>query len=112
MEYCRGYPEKCNEFCIGYIQMNNIYNLSNVPEKYRWDMKLTEPGRDKSKFIELKNFQENIVEHVEKGDGIFLYSNKRGNGKTSWVCKILHSYFLEVALKNNLRCRGLFVEVP
>lgn len=112
IDICKQYPKGCSEYCIGYIQMKNIYILSNMPKRYQKEMKLTDPGPDLKAFKFLKEFQENVVEKVDEGAGLFLYSERKGNGKTSWACKITNEYFRKVALSNNLKCRGLFVSVP
>lgn len=110
--YCKGYNEKCGELCYGYVQLNNIYTLSNMPKRYQKDVFLKNPGRDLDAYLFLKRFQEDVVNQVESGNGLFLYSSNKGNGKTAWTCKIMNEYFRHVAITNNLRCRGYFVNVP
>lgn len=111
-QYCSKYPDSCHKYCIGYIQLNNVYSLSQMPEKYRTDIKLLNPGKDLEAYVYLKAFRLDIVSKVQSGEGIFLFSSNKGNGKTSWVCKIMNHYLRQVALANNLRCRALFVNVP
>jgi DNA replication protein DnaC len=47
--------------------------------------------------------------------GAFFYSDRKGNGKTSWACKILQEYFKQI-IKNRAfsmkHCHGVFVNVP
>jgi DNA replication protein DnaC len=83
-----------------------------MPAKYQYDLPLECDDEDRDAFLFLKDFKDNIEEHVEKGHGVFLSSHGKGNGKTSWACKIMSEYFRKVALTNNLRCRGLFINVP
>lgn len=112
--FCSAFNEQksnCHEYCIGFIQMNNIFALSNMPKRYRFQ-DLLEAGVDRPSFEYLKNWQTNVKNHVEEGDGLFLISETKGNGKTSWSCKIMNEYFKKVALTNNLMCRGLFINVP
>lgn len=115
--YCKQYNEdksNCHEYCIGFIQLQNIYALSNMPMKYQFekDNELRPEVVDHSAFISLRDWKNNVLENVEKGRGVFIYSTTKGNGKTTWVCKLMNEYFKKVALKNNLRCRGLFINVP
>lgn len=110
--YCKGRPHKCDIYCIGYVQMHNIYTLSNMPKKYQYGVALTAPDEDLDTFRALKAWQDNVEENIQQGKGLFLYSRTKGNGKTSWCCKIMNEYFRKVALANNLRCRGLYVNVP
>lgn len=111
--YCRqSSTDRCHEFCIGYVQLENVYELSNIPKKYQYELPLTSPTIDRDSYIRLKDFMDNIKENVELGNGVFLYSERKGNGKTSWACKLMNAYLRHVALTNNMRCRGLFVNVP
>jgi len=113
--YCKAFNEErsnCHDLCIGYVQMQNIYELSKMPKKYQFGFQLDKPGRDRESFMQLKNWELNAKENVIDGKGLILYSPTKGNGKTSWACKLMNAYFKGVALNNNMRCRGLFVSVP
>lgn len=113
--YCKMFNEQrtnCHAHCIGYIQLQNLYSMSNMPKKYQYDMPLVPDDIDRQSFLYLKEWKENVKENVEQGRGLFLYSKTKGTGKTSWACKIANEYARHVALKNNLRCRILFVPVP
>jgi DNA replication protein DnaC len=113
--YCKSFNEersKCHEYCIGYVQLQNIYSMSNMPKRYQYAMPLIPPTEDRDAFLFLRDFQLDVVRHVEEGHGLFIHSSTKGNGKTSWSCKIMNEYFRHVAMTNNLRCRGLFVNVP
>lgn len=110
--YCKGYPGKCGEFCIGYVQLRNIYSLSNMPRIYQQEIILSNPGRDLEAYKFLKAWKDDVEAKVKAGEGLFIFSETKGNGKTAWACKIMNEYFKAVALTNNLRCRGLFINVP
>lgn len=105
-------PKECGKYCIGRIQMSNIYKLSNMPKRFRKEIRLKPDPEDVEKFLQLKEWQDNVVENVREGKGLFIYGETKGTGKTTWACKIMNSYFKHVALTNNLECRGLFVNVP
>jgi DNA replication protein DnaC len=111
--YCKGYPNKCHDLCIGYVQLQIIYKLSRMPLKYQYPIKLEATENDDlDSFYLLNDFKNNVMEHVRKGDSLFIFSRNKGNGKTSWACKIMNEYFKHVALNNNQSCRGLFINVP
>lgn len=113
-KYCKGFPDRCHEYCIGYVQLHNIYKLSGIPKKYQYDLPLTceRDDRDRDAFVFLRDFQNDIEDHIKEGHGLFIHSATKGNGKTSWACKIMNEHFKKVAIENNLRCRGLFINVP
>ncbi|MFW6130525.1 MAG: DnaA ATPase domain-containing protein [Atribacterota bacterium] len=102
----------CNVYCVGYQQLKYLYNSSNMPKKYQglFDLKLSEV--DIGIYRKLKQFKNNILDNINNGRGVFLYSQNKGNGKTSWACILMNEYFKQIALKNNLECRGLFISVP
>lgn len=110
--YCKGYPNRCHDLCIGYVQLANIYELSKMPKRYQYEMPLIPDPDDRDTFEFLRDFRTTVERHVNEGHGLFIHSLQKGNGKTSWACKIMNEYFRRVALSNNLRCRGLFVNVP
>lgn len=83
-----------------------------MPKRYQYENPLIAQDADRDSFIYLRDWMIDVESHVQKGDGLFLISETKGNGKTSWACKIMNEYFKKVALRNNLRCRGLFINVP
>lgn len=112
--FCTVHTDKkdCGRYCIGRIQMSNIYALSNMPKRFRKHIGLVPEPQDRPTFIKLRDWMDNVVENVRQGKGLFIVGETKGTGKTTWACKIMNEYFLKVALKNNLRCRGLFINVP
>lgn len=104
--------DNCNKNCLGYQQLKFLYKTSGIPKKYQHLHNLDLQKSDKGIQSTLENFRDNIVENVEKGKGVIMVSQNKGNGKTSWACIFLNSYFREIALTNNLRVRGKFISVP
>lgn len=121
--YCKGFDTNiCNYECVAYHQLNNIFELSGMPKRYRHHIPLVPENIDRQKFLELKDwitvteengkFKHNVIDKVQAGLGLLLWSETKGNGKTSWAAKIMQAYFRAVGLRNNLRTRGIFVNVP
>jgi len=115
-DFCNSFnKERCCKTCIGYQQLKFLYNSSGMPQKYRGEFSINNyeiPNVDAKKYRELKKFKKDIVKNINKGKGIFIHSNNKGNGKTTWVCILMNNYFKEIALENNLRVRGKFINVP
>lgn len=126
--YCRkfGDEHQCNYECVAYHQMNTIFELSHLPKRYRYELPLRPDEVDLPKFRQLKEwidveevevdgkikFVHKILDKVKNGEGLFLWSETKGNGKTSWAAKIMQAYFRAVGPTNNMRTRGLFINVP
>ena len=112
-KYCRKKIRgDCSEICEGYRLLRVLYNLSRLPEKYRYNIPLVPDNIDLDKFEYLNSFMKNIEERVADGDGLYIWSEKCGNGKTSWACKIMSYYFRKIAFKTGLENEGLYIYLP
>lgn len=83
-----------------------------MPKRFRKDIPLVPDNIDRDEFYKMQEYRKNVVENVKSGEGLFIVGEAKGIGKTTWATKIMNEYFLQVALSNNLRCRGLYVNVP
>ena len=111
--YCKKKSDSnCNELCGGYRVLRALYNLSRIPLKYRYQIDLVPDNADYDTFMYLADFKENIVAHVEAGDGLYIWSANTGCGKTSWACKIMSHYFRKIAFSSGLENEGLFIYLP
>lgn len=96
---------------LRFQEMLYMIDTSCIP-KHVIGTKLTPDNVDYDKFVRLANIQDNILEFVNTGSNLYLYSQTCGNGKTTWAIKLLLQYFNEVWACNNYRERGLFINVP
>jgi DNA replication protein DnaC len=110
--YCKKPKTECNELCGGYRVLRALYRLSRIPVAYQYSTPLTAPDGDVEAFIELNNYKENVVDHVEAGEGLYIWSRGTGNGKTSWACKIMGYYFRKIAFSSGLENEGLYIYLP
>ena len=60
----------------------------------------------------MNDFKENILDHVNKGEGLYIWGENTGNGKTSWACKIMGYYFRKIAFSSGLENEGLYIYLP
>ena len=60
----------------------------------------------------INNIKHNIVDFVNKGSNLFIYSKNTGNGKTQWSLKLLMNYFDKIWASSDFVVRGLFINVP
>ena len=100
--YCKKNKNECNEYCDGYRLLRALYKMSRIPERYCYNIPLVPEGKDLGAFEALNNFMKNVEEKVEAGEGLYIWSECTGNGKTSWACKILSYYFR----------KGLYIYLP
>ena len=110
--YCKKNKNECNEYCDGYRLLRALYKMSRIPEIYWYNIPLVPEGKDLGAFEALNNFMKNVEEKVEAGEGLYIWSECTGNGKTSWACKILSYYFRKVAFKSGLENEGLYIYLP
>lgn len=111
-DYCIKPKTECNELCGGYRVLRALYTLSRIPIKYQYKIDLIPDDSDMQNFITLNEFKENIVDHVNKGEGLYIWSENTGNGKTSWACKIMGYYFRKIAFSSGLENEGLYIYLP
>lgn len=93
--------------------LKDVYiNNSNIPKRYLQDISLRPVKEDIETFKELQDIKNNIVDFVNQGKNLFIYSSSVGNGKTTWSTKLLKEYIEQVSgimFKNN--CPALFINV-
>lgn len=104
----------CSETCIRFSEMQFLIDHSGIP-KARQEVKalaLIPEQCDLETFRKLNELKKSIVEVVQNGESVYIYSRYFGNGKTTWSIKLLLKYFDSVWNGNGFRVRGLFIHVP
>ena len=104
--------KQCSDSCIRYLEMLSLLEKSCLP-KCRWFPSVLYPDDcDYNTYVELSAIKQNIEQVVKNGSNIYLFSDKTGNGKTTWAIKLMLKYFNDIWAGNGFRCRGLFIHVP
>lgn len=105
----------CDElFCIRLYKIDELYNQSLLSQQQRLPIKLRldENRIDEIPYTILKEYQQDILNVVNNGDNIYIYSSITGNGKTSWAIKFIQSYIQKIWASSDLTCKALFINVP
>lgn len=102
--------EPCTN-CIRYVEMKYLMEHSGLSKKRQKPIKLNS-AYDQKAFKLLDEIRLDIVNFVENGESLYLYSEHTGNGKTSWSIKLLLRYFDQIWAGNGFRQRGYFISVP
>lgn len=110
--YCQKDRSTCSELCGGYRVLRALYNLSRIPEKYRYNIPLTPEQVDIPAFEALNEYKERVLEKVEAGEGLYIWGKSTGSGKTSWACKVMSHYFRKIAFDTGLENEGLYIFLP
>jgi DNA replication protein DnaC len=103
----------CQYTCRHYHTSKETYKISNLPPKAISELILVPENCDLSIYEACDGYKKNIHEHIAKGDGLYLHSNTKGNGKTSWAFKIMKHY-LNWCSQNygiDYKVRGYYVNV-
>lgn len=112
---CNHYnTSQCNKSCVRYLEMFNLFNSSNLPDKM-WKpltMILEDNDPDYDAYLTLNDIKNDVVNFVSKGGNLYIYSRRTGNGKTSWAIKIMQNYFNKIWNGNGFRKRAIFIHVP
>ena len=110
--YCMKDKSACSELCGGYRVLRALYNLSRMPEKYRYNITLEAKENEIPAFEALNEYKESVLEKVNAGEGLYIWGKSTGNGKTSWACKIMSHYFRKIAFDTGLENEGLYIFLP
>lgn len=106
----------CNDSsgCLILLKLDYLYNEANVPINLRKNVQIRvdEDGTDLKEFQRLKEIQDSVIDFVDKGKQLYIYSSQAGNGKTLWSLRLLQTYFNKIWFTSELKCRALFVDVP
>lgn len=102
--------EPCTN-CIRYVEMKYLMENSGLPKKKQKPVKLDDKS-DPQAFKFLDDIRKDIVNFVEDGESLYIYSAITGNGKTSWAIRLLLKYFDQIWAGNGFRQRGYFIHVP
>ena len=110
--YKRICMEQCSENCIRYKLMYSLFKQSNLPEAL-WDYKeLVCHEKDLQVYKKLQAKSDAILNFIEAGNNLYIYSENCGNGKTTWAIRLMYSYFDKIWHKSCFDCKALFVSVP
>lgn len=109
---CPHYDKGCYSGCVRYLKMHYLTSNALLTEKQQHPDKLYVEDIDKVAYIQLNNIKHNIVDFVNKGSNLFIYSKNTGNGKTQWSLKLLMNYFDKIWASSDFVVRGLFINVP
>ena len=102
----------CSDNCIRYLEMTSLLEKSQIPQN-RWKpVSLSPDDCDYEAFCALADIKDEIGKFVSAGQNLYIFSDKTGNGKTSWAIKLMLKYFDTVWAGSGFRCRGVFLHVP
>lgn len=101
-------------FCVKLFKLDQLYNLSalSMRQRRRVQLRVDADGTDRDEFLQLKSVEENILQFVQRGDNLYIYSEQVGNGKSTWSIRLLQSYLNAIWHKCDISCKVLFVSVP
>ena len=101
---------KCNSNCYVAKYYNRILAQSKLPSELQYadKIKLIPEDVDLEAFRKLAKIRANIVDFVEQGKNLYIYSADVGTGKTTWAAKLLVEYFKYMDYRSN---PGMFVNV-
>lgn len=103
---------ECTNNCLRYNEMKFLMDNSDIAPKKQIPDKLVPESIDRQAFIQLNEIRLDIVNFVNNGENLYIWSNHTGNGKTSWSLKLMLRYFNEIWAGNGFRVRGKFAHVP
>lgn len=110
--YKRICTEQCSKNCIRYKLMYSLFKQSNLPEALWNYRELICHEKDLQVYKKLQAKSDAILNFIETGNNLYIYSENCGNGKTTWAIRLMYSYFDKIWHKSCFDCKALFVSVP
>jgi len=111
--YCKKYGSSvCHQFCDVYVLLKAIYSQTNIPKKYQYDRQITPSKKDVEAYKQLNAWKEDVVNKVESGENLFIWSTGTGNGKTTWATKIANYFIRKSVFKKEIENLVVYVNVP
>lgn len=107
--YKRKCTNKCSTFCTRYNLMHSLFSQSELPEHQWYYKDLICYDKDISSFTTLNEI--NMLDFVNTGRNLYIYSDICGNGKTSWSIRLMYRYFDKIWHKSSFDCKAVFVNV-
>lgn len=106
-------PLNTGDICLKLFKINTLQNNALLTDKQKEyiPLRLDADYSDKEAFTRLKEIENNIEDYIKEGHNLYLYSANTGNGKSSWVLRLLNTYFNKIWYKAGDECRGLFINV-
>lgn len=92
--------------------MTYLINHSGLPNNLIRKTNLVPDNIDLNSFIYLADIKDDIENFVKDGKNLYIYSTNTGNGKTTWLSKLLKSYFNKIWAGNGFRTRGYYIDLP
>lgn len=99
----------CKKTCHRYLEMCQLITNCGMPNAEKWIKPIQPEKCDLNAYRELQSIKDNIVDFVDNGQNLYIYSPNCGNGKTTWAIKIMYKFFDEVWSGNGFRPRAYFI---
>ena len=103
---------ECYKMCVDFNEIDLMMHNANIPHKYVQPIVLYPSCKeDVESFEILSEIKKNIAAMVEQGFNLYIKSNQRQNGKTSWGIKILQNYIHHLIGKPGSKNRALYLDL-
>lgn len=103
---------ECYKMCIDFNEIDLMMHNANIPHKYVQPIVLYPSCKeDVESFEILSEIKKNIAAMVQQGFNLYIKSNQRQNGKTSWGIKILQNYIHHLIGKPGSKDRALYLDL-
>ena len=103
---------ECYKMCVDFNEIDLMMHNANIPHKYIQPIVLYPSCKEDVESFEILNeIKKNIAVMVEQGFNLYIKSNQRQNGKTSWGIKILQNYIHHLIGKPGSKDRALYLDL-
>ena len=111
---CPAQDTSLPQFCAKLFKIDKLQENALLTDKQREhiSLRIDSDGSDREAFIRLKQIEQDIETYISEGNNLYIFSKNTGNGKSSWMLRLLNAYFNKIWYKSDIVCRGMFINVP
>ena len=91
----------------------STFKESGLPLRYYDEIHLrcNRSHVDFEAYQQLHSIQQKVNEFAYQGKAVFIYSRNKGNGKSSWACKLLREFIIRFFVQNPEEHPPLFIDM-
>ena len=105
-----------NDFCIRKFREDTLFELGLIEPNQRERIPLrvlpSDSPKEEDNFSILSSIEKNILQFVQEGANLYIYSSTCGNGKTAWSLRLAQSYLDKIWHNTEITCKVLYISVP
>lgn len=103
---------QCNDLCSKYLLYDAIRKQSHIPPRFQKCFPWNYPESDALAYKRMRKLSDSIVDIVDNGHGLYLWSEQVGTGKTTLAATLANAYMEMKWPESYLEPLVVYVVIP